>query len=178
MNFLKSIILIPGLFCTQAMAATISWDVTNYSADPGEIFTLDIIGTGFSGNVDGGGIDLSFDASVVNILSVSIDEAVWDFGNSAGNLDNVGGTLDGLMVNTFNDVTGDYVVASVEFQAVGPGISTLTLSEFDLNPWASGGSMVNPDFVSASVGVVPLPPAIWLFGAGIITLAGMRRRRS
>jgi len=178
MRFLKSIILITMLLCSQAMAATISWNVSNYSADPGEVFTLDIIGTGFSDNVDGGGIDISFDNTVLNILSVSIDAAVWDFADNTGSLDNTSGTLDGLMVNAFGDVTGDFIVATVEFESVGQGTSALLLSEFGLNPWASGGAMINPDFVSATVGVVPLPPAVWLFGAGMIGLAGMVRRRS
>ena len=35
------------------------------------------IGTSFAEIVDGGGIDLAFDASVINVLSVSFDTGVW-----------------------------------------------------------------------------------------------------
>ena len=181
MKSYKSYILFVLLWSGFANASTITFEPQSNTAALGDIFTLDIVGIGFIENVDGGGINLAFDGSVLNVLSVTIDETVWDFGNtgiSTGVLDNTSGTIDGLMVNAFSDVTGDFTVTSIEFQAIGFGSTLLTLSEFTLNPWASGGSVINPGYIDGSVTVVPVPVAAWLFGSGLISLIGLARRKS
>ena len=173
------------LFSGYTSAATISMDTAFTTANVNDVFTINVIGTDFLSNVDGGGINISFDSSVVNILSVSIDESVWDFGGfgiNTGSIDNINGTLDGVMVNTFANVKGNFVIATIEMQAIAVGDSLLSLSEYVLNPWASGGSLINPDFIDASVNVttvsaVPVPAAVWLFGSGLIGLAGFARRK-
>ena len=166
-------------------AATITWDRSTTNVNVNDVFTINVVGTGFLSNVDGGGVNISFDHNVLNVLSVSINESVWDFGGfgiSTGTINNSNGTIDGIMVNTFADVTGDFVVATIEMQAISAGSSLLSLTEYDLNPWASGGSLINPDFVAASVNVsaitpIPLPAAVWLFGSGLIGLIGLARRK-
>ena len=182
MKKIKLLFIATLLFSSYLNAATITWDTVNNTAWENEIFTMDIVGLGFASNVDGGGVDLTFDSSVLNVLSVNIDEIVWDFGGAginSGTIDNVAGTVDGIMVNTFQNVTGDFVVATVQFQVVGGfGLnSNLGLTEYALNPWASGGSAINPTFVGGNVSVVPVPAAVWLFGSGLIALTSLARRK-
>ena len=181
-NIKNFIFLISMLATTQASAATISWNTSTTNVNVNDVFSLEIVGADFIGNVDGGGINISFDSNVLNILSVNINESVWDFGGlgiSTGTIDNLNGSLDGLMVNTFSDITGDFVVATIEMEAIAEGSSLLALSEYTQNPWASTGSLINPDFVDATVNVsaVPLPAALWLFGSGIAGLLCAARRR-
>ena len=131
-------------------AATIGWSSENSIAQKNDVFTLDIIGTGFTNNVDGGGVNFTFDSNVLNVLSVAINESVWDFGGFGINteiVDNNSGTVDGIMVNAVSNVTGDFTIASIEFQAIGNGglSSALGLSEFTSNPCASGGSLISPN---------------------------------
>lgn len=171
------------LFSGYISAATISWSSPNTNINVNDIFTINIIGSGFTGNVDGGGVNFSYDSSILNVVSVSINESVWDFGGagiSTGSINNGAGTVDGIMVNTFGVVTGDFDVASIQFQAVGLGVSDLLLNEFSLNPWASGGSSINPvlesSLVTVEETVVPVPAAVWLFGSGLIGLIGVARR--
>jgi len=170
------------LVSSHVSASTITWDALSTDVNVSDIFTIDVIGTGFTSNVDGGGINFSFDQSILNVLSVSIDESVWDFGSTGintGTIDNLNGTVDEIMVNTFSNVTGDFIVASIEVMAVGTGSSLLSLTEYNLNPWASGGSLINPDFVTASVNVtaVPLPAAAWLMICGLGLLGFTARKK-
>lgn len=171
------------LFSHQLHASLITLDFTNISVLENDIFSLEIIGTGFVDIVDGGGVNLSFDPSVLNVLSVTIDDLVWDFATSTGTIDNVGGTVDGIAVNAFSSVTGDFTVASIQFQAIGTGGSSsiLGLTEYALNPWASGGSQITPlSFAGGNVNIsaVPVPAAVWLFGSGLITLVSFTGRKS
>ena len=56
----------------------------------------------------------------------------------------------------------------------------LTLAEAMTNPWSSGGSPINPTFaagLSATVTAIPIPPAVWLFGSGLLGLVGIARRK-
>jgi len=180
-NMKKIIAVLSLLFSSQVFAATITTSVPS-SVAVNDIFTVDIVGTNFLANVDGGGVNLSFDQTILNVLSVSIDETVWNFGSTGintGAINNATGTVDGIMVNTFADVIGDFVIATVEFQAIGTGSSLLLLTELGINPFASGGSLINPNFADASVNVsaVPVPAAVWLFGSGLLGLAGIARSR-
>jgi len=181
-NVKKIITLMTLLFSSHLSAATITWEASSTNVNVNDSFTLNIIGTSFSNNVDGGGLDFSFNSSVLNVASISIDENVWNLGAgiSTGTIDNVLGTVNGISVNAWSDVIGDFTVASVTFQAIGSGISGLSLSEWGTNPWASGGSLINPDYVNASVtavSAVPVPAAVWLFCSGLTGLIGFAKRK-
>lgn len=184
MKMLNKLIFVISIFLSGHLsAATITWDQPSINVTPGQIFTLDIIGTDFLSNVDGGGVNIAFDETVLNVLSVTIDEVVWDFGGagiSTGTINNTAGTVNGIMVNTFANVSGDFVVASIQMQAAaGISLSSLVLTEYALNPWASGGSGINPAFVDGNVAVVvPVPAAVWLFGSGLLGLFGVAKRKA
>lgn len=183
MKTLSKLIFGLSLLCGQASAATIGWETAPATINVYDIFSLNITGSGFTGNVDGGGVNISYDSSILNVLSVSIDESVWDFGGagiSGGTIDNGAGTVNGIMVNTFSNVSGSFDIATIQFQAIGSGTSAMALTEFALNPWASGGVMINPTMENSSliVSAVPIPPALWLFGSGLLGLIGAARKKS
>lgn len=166
------------IFSSHLQAAMITWNSINNTYNQNDIFTLDVIGTDFVSNVDGGGVDITYNSSVLNVLSITIDELVWDFAVSPGIIDNGAGTVNGLYVNAFSPVTGDFTVASIEFQVIGTtgSNSALTLTEYALNPWASGGLPINPSYTNGNVSVVPVPAAAWLFASGLIALVSVARQ--
>ena len=183
MKILSKLIIVASFFISSHVAAaSIGWESSPSPIYVGDTFSVNILGSGFASNVDGGGVNFTYDSSIINVQSVTIDSA-WDpLISSQGRTDNGTGAVDGLYVNTFGAVTGNFVVATVEFLATGVGTSGLDLTEYLLNPWASGGSPLNPGFNNGSLTVsalsaVPVPAAAWLFGSGLLGLAGMARRK-
>ncbi len=182
---MKNIKIILGvsllILSNQLSAATVGWDSSINNVNLNDTFTLNVVGSGFTSNVDGGGLNFSFDSSVLNVTSISIDESVWDLGAgiSTGAIDNTQGSVSGISVNAWSDVSGNFTIASITFQAVGNGSTALSLSDYLLNPWASGGGLINPDYAASSVTVsaVPVPAALWLFGSGLLGLAGVAKRK-
>lgn len=135
-------------------AADVSFSPNPESVDVGVVFSLDVVGVDFSSIVDGGGISISFDPAVVNVLSVSIDPSIWNFVNSTGQIDNVVGTVSDILVSAFPGVgSGNFVVATIEFEATGSGTTELALTESALNPFANDGQLINPAFLNGFVSV-------------------------
>ncbi len=66
---------------------------------------------------------------------------------------------------------------------VSDGLSDLTVGLLnsgadDINPAVGGAAFtIDPDTVSASIGAVPVPAAIWLFGSGLLGLIGIARSK-
>lgn len=178
----KILFLAMVLLSSYLNAATITWSPTDSIVNQGDTFSLDVVGSGFVSNVDGGGVNLSFDATKLNVLSVTIDELVWDFATDTGTIDNGAGTVEGIMVNALSDVTGDFIVATIQFQEISGGSflnSSIGITEYALNPWWSGGSAINPNFVNGTVtavSTVPVPATVWLFGSGLLALTTIARR--
>ena len=53
---------------------------------------------------------------------------------STGVIDNLVGSDDGIIVNTFVNVAGDFTIATIQVQAVTSGNSILSLAEYGANP--------------------------------------------
>lgn len=169
--------LVIGL-ASPVQAALVTFNPNPEAVTLGSTFTLDIIGTGFP-ETEGGGAEFIFDKTILKVNSVTIDSGVWDVFTSGGVIDNTNGNVMNIVVAAFNNPGTDFIVATIEFEAIGTGSTDLIISENPLNPWASGGSQVNPTLTDGTVVVsaVPLPAALWFFGSGLLGLVGMARRK-
>lgn len=154
----------------QAQAATVRFSPVAITVQDGGSFSLDLVGTGFSRVLDGGGVNISFDPSLVEVTAVAIntDPATgWDPDfSSGGTINNVLGSVDGLYFSSFADRSGSLLFATISLRALSPGSGSLQLVEFPGNPFATGGD-VYPDvsLIAGNVevtGAVPLPAAVWL----------------
>jgi hypothetical protein len=101
-------------------------------------------------------------------LSGAIDNTL---GNATANADTLIGAIPG--------VSGTGELAEFDFTAVGPGISSLTISNVILQD--STGSLLDSTMAAGSVTVqgtttVPEPSTLLLLGVGFLTLAGMAIR--
>jgi hypothetical protein len=170
-------LLLPG----ASGAATVSFAPANSTWTPGATFSLTLVGTGFeAGNLDGGGLDFSFDPDVLQVTSVVVNTTDWEFFSDPGVIDNTTGTVTGISFNSFALRTGSLLFATVNFLAIGGGLTALHLAEYGLNPFATGGGNY-PGLVldqSASVAVVPLPPAATLLAWALVSLCLLRRSGS
>jgi len=123
---------------------------TDVSVNTDEKFTLDITTNAFTTS-EGGGITLRFDASLLQVSHVEIDNTVWNFVNQNGKINNAEGTVSDILFSSYQGVTGDVKIASVAFQSTGSGNSTITLEASSNNPFANNGQAMDVTFTTTNV---------------------------
>ena len=170
------------LLSTGTQAALISLSPSSQIVNDGDTFLIDLIGSDFNdGDLDGGGVNISFNSSVISLNSVTVDIGTWEFFSTSGTIDNGTGNVDGITFNSFQSRTGDLLFATLEFTAVDTGVSSLGLSEFSGNPFSSGGSaypnITLDQSALVTVQAVPVPAAMWLFISGLGLLVTTQRRK-
>jgi len=152
--------------------------------------TLDAYGTGLDfitggsyslvANFDGTGSFIDGTVTALGTASVSNDPNFQSGTIVTGDLTDFGfggtgsaGTLDFY----FDNVGGDF--APFYGGYAGIVVTTTSLTPATGN-WDTGGLDFQADFSASSANVntvVPIPAAAWLFGSGLLGLAGMARRR-
>jgi hypothetical protein len=151
---------------------------------PGQSFSVAINGQSFGETVDGGGLTLTFNPAVVHVSNVTVNSSVWSFDASGGTIDNVGGTVQNIAFASFTGPTGNFPIATVTFQVIAAGSSSLTLSTVPSNPFGSGGQVIPVTFAGSTLTACSHCP-IPLWGVGGIAigmvasgLRGLRRKDS
>ena len=96
-----------------------------------------------SPDIHGGGLNVQYNPSVLQVQSVTIDNA-WAFSNRQGVINNASGNVTDILFANFNGIGGDVGVATIEMNVIGSGDSAFSISESSSNPFAdtSGGSPV------------------------------------
>lgn len=135
----------------------------------------------------GGGMDIAYDDNLLSFQS-------FDFGTATAALDPsfsrlpdhpFAYKLEGLAFGSFTGITTG-IVGTLTFQAIAEGSALIEMGVTS-DPLKGGDfysavtyQQQNPTFNNLSVQIssVPLPGAIWLFGSGVLSLAGMARRHS
>ena len=148
-NVLFGVVLF--VFSTLVNAgANVSFSEDVVKSRTGQTFTLDVLMSGFPTS-EGGGLILSFDSTRLQVSNVTVDSNVWQFMNKDGDTDNAKGTVTGILFSSYQGVTGDAKIATIEFQAIDKGKSTITLEESASNPFASDGQSINVTFTPAKI---------------------------
>ncbi len=195
------------LASASALAQTVGFNLPGGAATvaDGSTFTLDLQGTGWVNGLAAGGVDLSYNASVLTLESVTIDTNVFDnAGLPIGNCDptncaaalppsaSTGNVLvTGIDFATFfnSAPTGTVDIASFQFLANTTGSTNLGLSvDCCAAPFVSNAGLVTPVFQPATVSVTSalaapeIDPALaisavtLLFGVMVVMRAGTMRR--
>lgn len=168
------------LACLGAQAQTVSITPAVSGVNVGDTFSVDIGATGFPDKIFGGGYNLAFDPTVLQLDGISFP-ANWEFLTSTGLLDAASGTVSDIFFNTFAaPIKGDFLTASLKFRAIGVGTSAITLSESVSFPFGDEFANAVPvTFVGASVTAAipePISLALLLGGLGCVTWVARRRQ--
>jgi len=118
----------------------------------GDEFSVDVVVSDLP-VTEGGGFNLTFDPSMVQVTSVSVDNSVWTFKTLPGVIDNETGKVSDVMFARFDGISGDINIATVQFEGVGSGEFLLTLEESKPSPFASNGKKLTVQFKTATVNV-------------------------
>jgi hypothetical protein len=190
MNKWTAVLFLVASAPSWAQVTTVELDsatpTTTFST--GQSVVLDLNASNFA-ELDGGGVDINFDPSVLTLQSVSVNTALFDFVpfDSNGTIDNTAGSLTGVdFFALLNNPSGDFTIATLDFVAKSTGSADLSLSVDPLNPFASFGNQLNPgtDFffqtanisVSNLVAPVPEPSTFWLIAVAGLVMLSLRKR--
>jgi hypothetical protein len=161
-------------------AATIGTSANPAEVMPGDTFSVEIMASDFDVALDGGGLNIQYDPTIVQLNYASVDTSVWDPINSGidGGIDNTSGEISGIYFASSDDISGDFPIATLGFTAMALGMSPLQLSPYDMNPFTSDGVLtpVTLEDGSINVSAVPLPAAAWFMLSGLGMLIGWSRR--
>lgn len=132
----------------------------------------------------GGGVDVDFDTSLVELVSFQLD-ARWGFnpGNPEASFSRPLGFFNSnpraLAFGDFNPFNGQGVVGLMKLRAIGEGDGWV---DMDVNDFPAGPFITEEieelwvDFEGAEFSIIPEPGTMLLVGAGLLGLAVTRRR--
>ncbi len=186
-----SLLGLTALFmCGVSSAATIQLTPSTQTVGVGDAFSLTVQGVDFFTGVTSGSIDIQWDPSQLSLTSTESDLTTSLFFNGFSttfgfNLDAAGGTFDAVIdTGLSSGIAGPaFDVVTLNFIAnPPPSVSTLTIDNIgSAGDWQDNSlplaQPVDVTNVGASVTVVPVPAAVWLFGSGLIGMVGIARRR-
>lgn len=163
------------------------------SAGPFTTGNLLNFGTNIYFNQDfaGSGVE-TFDPSQVSAVSASVNDSVWDMGQTVNiNPYNAGAaTPKERMAHVFLSggashpgiLEDQLFLGSIVFQCDGPGISVIDIAMPNAGGWLTTTGMNVQDLISwdaydVTVNQVPIPSAVLLLGSGLLGLVGFKRGR-
>lgn len=129
---------------------TVSLSSDTVNAYNGETFSLDIVMSNFS-TTEGGGVTLAYDASKLAVTNVAVDENVWTFINKNGQVNNAEGSVRDILFSSYQGVSDQAVIATVEFNVLDTGTSSIELTESALNQFAGNGQAITVVFDATTV---------------------------
>ena len=154
-----------------------------------EVFQITITGEGFTEGSLGGGLDISWDPNIVE-YNDDASTAAFTGDKILGNLgahDPGAGTLQDLSVSSlFTAAAGpNFTIAVMTFTLlvgdtptnIGVAQGTFPSGAGD-DVWTNANSqeVIITSFSGATINVIPVPAAVWLFGSALGLLGWIRRR--
>ena len=135
---------------TTSSKPTVALGSEQLNAVVGDIFTVDIAMNNFPTS-EGGGVTVKFDASMLNVSDVTINEGSWNFVNKVGSIDNNTGVISDILFSSYQGVAGDSQIATITFSAIASGSSQIVLQGSSVNPFSSNGSVITANYTATNV---------------------------
>jgi len=163
------------------LGATVSVDLPATVVNVGQAFTLHILASEFITPLDGGGLDITWDAGVLGTPTGSqLVGPGWIVPSTAGTPG--AGSLTNIFFFALPAKAGAFPILDIDFTAVAAGNTQITLTESLLNPFAGGGGALPVSLVNGAVTVnqveppIPEPQTFMLIGGGFGLLVWWRRK--
>lgn len=161
----------------NANASEVLFGPSDVTVNKSDEFTINIVGTGFAELAGGDNIGLEFDGTLIEVIGVTIDP-YFDFDPISGNRSSFN-KWEGIAFDTFvNDpASSNFTIAMITLKALETGVSSLTF--IDNANYFSTTTLLSPNLGAAEITVnaIPLPPAIFLLGSGLIGLFSFTRKK-
>ncbi len=130
--------------------SVVSLSSSKVNVGDGEFFTLDVTASDLESS-EGGSVTVNYDPALLEVSSVNVDTSAWNFVNKNGQIDNESGSVTDIVFSSYQGVSGDAVLATVEFKAIAKGSSSITLTASAVNPFASNGEAISVLYEAANV---------------------------
>ncbi len=175
-KLLLSLMLI--LISQLANAGVVSIEQLNKVNKLNDVFSIKVVGSDFDYPLEGFGLNIDFEDSILELLSVTVDSNIWEFHQTAG--ERSAGKVAKIGGASFKGVENNILFAILDFKAIGIGISDLIISDANHRTvvWSDLTlSDIPLDFKNAQVQVVPIPAAFWLMFSGVASLLAIGRTK-
>ena len=186
---MKKLVLMAIVLCglltagNPAMATVaLSFDPVDPVVSVGDSITVNLVVSGLESlDLSTYDLNVSYDSGILSFSGYALGSGL---GNSTGESFDIGLGDDGFgqinlceisMLLDLNSQEDSFTLATLTFAVIALGSSSLTISVSELGD-ALGDSIATCSIGSANVNVVPIPAAAWLFGSGLLGLAGLRKR--
>lgn len=183
-NLAIYLMLIAGSI-SPLLASTVSFSSPPSNLNTGDEFSLDLLAQDFAESgtepLAGGRVDFQFNFDVLSVNQVIVNSN-WDFQPDSGQLAASGNVWEKVFFDVFSNtaLSGDGIIATVTFTAIGEGQSILSIldtSEF----FGNVGATLDPALLATNVNVgaqaIPIPAAFWLFFSSLSVLFAGKPRR-
>lgn len=176
-----SVLVATGFLSLAASAATLSVAPSVSNVGPGGNVVVTISGSEFTNLTYGGDFSVNWNPSVLSFVSVTVSDPPWD--TSSVNSSSTGtGLLNRVDVFKFIGAPAgpSFDVAQLTFNVIGNvGTSSAINLTSSIAGWFQPDALTaySVTYGSATVNVVPVPPAAFLFPIGFAAAARWARRR-
>ncbi len=135
-----------------AVLPTVSLSENNIQVAKDGTVSIDIVMNDFP-LTEGGGVTVRYNPALLQANKVTVSSDSWTFVNQTGDIDNAAGVISNILVSSYKGVSGDDVIATVEFRAKNNGNGKIDLELSTKNPFSINGKEIDVRFENSEISV-------------------------
>lgn len=136
-----------------AVMPTVSLSESSVQLAKDDTVTVDVVMEDFP-LTEGGGVTVRYNPDLLQANKVTVYSDSWTFVNHPGDIDNAAGVISNILVSSYKGVSGDDVIATIEFSAKNSGNGNIALELSTKNPFAGNGEVIDVKFENSEISVL------------------------